>query len=143
MIDPRYLREISPPASQPFFGDSPLGCCQAGELPRRSRERGCESKKHRGLRFTGKEAWRMGRKRRGGKGWRKFLLEVSSKIYGISEIFLHKGMQFLVHLEMKIAGSVALCTPSGIWNFPGYQEKGRTCWRDLELMHKHVWVHWV
>lgn len=84
----RYLREISPPASQPFFGDSPLGCCQAGELPRRSRERGCESKKHRGLRFTGKEAWRMGRKRRGGKGWRKFLLEVSSKIYGISEIFL-------------------------------------------------------
>lgn len=85
----------------------------------------------------------LGMKRRGGKGWRKFLLEVSSKIYGISEIFLHKGMQFLVHLEMKIAGSVALCTPSGIWNFPGYQEKGRTCWRDLELVHKHVWVHWV
>lgn len=34
-------------------------------------------------------------------------------------------MQFLVCLEMKIAGSAALCAHIGIWNFPGYQQKGR------------------
>lgn len=80
----------------------------------------------------------MGRKRKGRKGWRKFLLEARSEIYGTSEIFLHKGMQFLVHLEMKIAESFALFTPAGIWNFPGYQEKGRTCWRDVEPVHKYM-----
>lgn len=47
-------------------------------------------------------------------------------------------MQFLVCLEMKIAESVALCAHIGIWNFSGYQEKGRACWGDVEPVYEQT-----
>lgn len=136
----RYLREISPPASQPFFGGFTCGLLPSRTSQKRQGEGLWKQETQRAEvhREGGMKDW-AGRGKEGKDGGNSFWKWAAK----FMKFFLHKRMQFLVCLEMKIAGSVALCTPTGIWNFPGYQEKGRTCWRDLEPVHKHVWVHWV
>lgn len=84
----------------PFVGGS-----QAGQLAMGGRERCCASKKHRGLRLTEKKAWRIGQEEERKERMEEIPsgCEEQNVIYGISEILLHQGMQFLLLLERKIA----------------------------------------